>query len=415
MRNNKVFSLLSGGICFMLVFAVLLPPAYTQSKPGGKVKKDPIKIGVLEGLSGSFAIQGPKVVAGYQLAVRMVNEAGGLLGRSVELIVRDDRANPEVGARLARSLYYDQGLDFVFAGDISPVSIAVSQVAREAKKIFLVHSAQAAEITEKNGHRYVFRPLGNIHSQAGPVALRMAKDSRDFKTFAIVANDTAWGRDFTVDFKRFLNRYKPQASIMKESWPKYGEMDYNPYITELIALKPDAVVCVQTGGDTVAFLKQAIPYKLFDKSAVINYIANAQIEGMGKDMPEGVFGYCQYYWNYPPGKKYSEMIYNQLGVLAGAEHFYGYWTFQFLVEAIKKAGKTDVEAVVNALEGLTLNLPQGPCRIRPFDHQGNFSQMIGVTKKVPEYEFAIMTDISYTPADEFLPTETDIKKFRSEK
>jgi branched-chain amino acid transport system substrate-binding protein len=165
----------------------------------------------------------------------------------------------------------------------------------------------------------------------------------------------------------------------------------------------------------VTFIRQALPYKVFEKCEVTGiYLDQSYIEALGKEMPDGLMTYSQFFYNYP-GKKADEFrvkVKKETGLNVGGGFFLGYYPIFFLKAGIEKAKTTETEKVINALEGISLETIPGKITIRACDHQGDFVNMIGTMKKVPEYEFAIAENILYEPGLRFLPSCEEIQKLQ---
>jgi branched-chain amino acid transport system substrate-binding protein len=375
--------------------------------------KPPIKIGYVDSLTGALALTGIQQLQAFKLAVREINDRGGILGRQVDYIVRDDKTNPSVAAREMRDLIDNEKVDFLVGFCASNVALAGSAVAKEKKKILVINGAMASRITEEEGHPYVFRPLGNTHTVAGFVGEVMAK--KPYKQYVLMAGDYAWGRDSAKDFEAVLNKINPGATIVERLWSKLGTADFSGFITRAMALNPEIFICFLTGTDAVTFIRQAVPYKVFEKCLVNGiYLDQSYIEAIGKEMPDGLMTYSQFFYNYP-GKKAEEFrnkVKKETGLNVGGSFFLGYYPILFLRAAIEKAKTTDTEKVIKAFEGISVDTIPGKVTIRACDHQGDFVNMIGIMKKAPEYEFAIAENIMYEPGLRFLPSCEEVEKLR---
>jgi branched-chain amino acid transport system substrate-binding protein len=404
MRKKRLWSLVLG-----FVLAVSLQPVWKAEAQQVK----PIKIGYINVLTGPAAMSGLVELQAFKFAVNEINKAGGILGHPIEYVVRDDKGNAAVGTRVARELVYNEHVDWLLGTLISSVGLVVSEVARETKTPFICQTSQSSMITEEKGHRYVIRPLGNSHTQAGAVAYALSK--KPYKTYTLMASDYAWGHDSLKDFKTVFLREKPDAKILKEEFMPARLPDYSPYITKLAGILPDVAIVFLPSGESETFLKQLGPSGLHRKCLVSGFFLDQPgIEALGKDMPEGVMGFSQFLFSYP-GKEADEFrakIKKEIGVNAGAGTFLGYYAPQFLKAAIEKAGTIEKEAVINAFGTISVKVPQGIVTMRPVDNQGDFACMVGITKFVPEYEFAITVDNEYYPGAKLLPTPEEVMKKR---
>lgn len=378
----------------------------------------PIRIGVIYGLGGSAAPYTKPAVVGHEMAVEEINAKGGILGRKLELVIRDDQSKPDVGVREARDLILKEKVDFLTGVIHSGVALAISEVAKEYKTIFLVSIAKTAALTEDKGNRYAFRSTSNTLIEGRAAAILMAR--QPFKRFAITGPDYEYGHRMGQDFVAHLKKLKPDAQIVAEVWPKFGERDFTPHINALLQAKPEVVFSSIWGGDHIAFVKQARPYGFFQQT---QYMAVSQgdldvVLPLGAEAPEGMWvssNYAFYYPDTPANRDFAARYKARTGDLPFSGAAYGYVATYFLAEAIRKAGTTDTEKVVEALEGLTVDTPHGPITMRAYDHQANKGQLWGRLKKVPEYPFLIMENIQYIGGEQVMRSVDEIKALRGQK
>ena len=202
-----------------------------------------------------------------------------------------------------------------------------------------------------------------------------------------------------------------------ESWWKVGEPDLIPYLTAIMAAEPDAVIFC-TGGRSMTNVMKAIKATgMAEKVAIWIHTAtdHAVLKPLGPEAPEGVMGTMDYHFYYPDtpaNKAFVEAFKAAYGEPPGFPAFHGYITAYFIAEAFKKAGSLDKEKFIDALEGLTIDSPVGKVTMRACDHQVVLPMFLGVTKKVPEYNFLISTNIVTLPGKDVMPSCEEIKKAR---
>jgi branched-chain amino acid transport system substrate-binding protein len=379
-----------------------------------EAKKGPIKIGSIWDFTGTVAEDARRCSLGLKMVIDEVNAAGGLFGRRLEVIFRDSKQQAGVGAREARDLIYDSKVDFLAGNNNSGVALAISEVAKEAKLIYINGGAKTRQITEGKGHRYVFSPGANSRTCAGGQAYVHAREPHT--KYALMCGDYAFGHDYAEDFEQVLKKLNPKAEIVGKLWPKFGEKDFTSYITLLMSLNPDLIFSAVWGGDLVTFIKQAKPYGLFQKTALSCTGTQSVLDALGKDMPEGIYFNLEYHFMYPGnisqafGKKY----YNYTGIYADGMSYNGWICATTLIEGIKKAGKTETEAVIKALEEMSLMTPVGvKTTIRGCDHQGNVCNISGKTKFVPEYpNVAVLGDFVYPDPTKLMISCDEVKRVR---
>jgi branched-chain amino acid transport system substrate-binding protein len=406
----KRMTILAGVLLAVFVLLQAVLPLAAQQPP--------IKIGVLYGLGGPAAPYTKPAVIGHEMAVDEINARGGVLGRKLQLVVRDDQSKPDVGVREARDLILKENVDFLTGVIHSGVALAVSEVAKEYKKILLVSIAKTAALTEEKGHRYVFRSTSNSLIEGRAAAILMAQ--KPFKRYAVMGPDYEYGHRIGEDFMAHMKKLKPDVQFVAEAWPKFGERDFTPHINAVLQAKPEMVFSSIWGGDHIAFVKQAKPFGFFDK---VQYMAISQgdldvLVPLGAESPEGMWvssNYNFYYPETPANREFAAKAKARVGDHPPSGVSYSYVSTYFLAEAIKKARSTDTEKVVDALEGLTIDTPMGPITMRAADHQANKGQYWGRLKKSPEYPFLLMGDLQYIAGEQTMRTADELKALRGQK
>ncbi len=374
-----------------------------------------IKIGFPIPLSGPVAVYGEPVLKGAQLAVSEINAKGGLLGRKLELLVRDSKANADEAVRLSRELIIKNNVDFLVGTITSAEAPAVSTVAKENKIVFVAPVAETTRLTDpQNIHPYIFRAASNTDVEGLASAIMMAR-WKNVKTVATIAPDYAYGRDLAAAFVANLKKLRPDIQIVDQQWPKLGEPDFTSFITAQMSKKPDAVDCVVFAGDFVTFTKEATPLgyfkaidnRLVDSAAVGNV---EEVRALGNDYPYGIVAntFDPVVWNggnEPPAHaKYiaalRQFTHEQYPPSFALQ---GYIAINALADGIKKAGSTNSDAVSKALVGMTFDTPVGKRTFSVKSHETFSPEFFGVMVKEAAYPFAVMKKPELLPQS-FTPT-----------
>ncbi|MGH7314929.1 MAG: ABC transporter substrate-binding protein [Candidatus Rokuibacteriota bacterium] len=389
-------------LTMLLALALAMPLDASAQKP--------IKVGFPMILSGPGALFGEPASKGAQMFVEEINAKGGVLGRKLELVLRDTKGNADEAVRVSRELILKENVDFLVGTLTSAEGPAVSVVAKENKVVFIAPIPKTDQLTAPDKlHPYVFRVSANTTMEGRSAAEIVAK--WPVTKVATISPDYAYGQDVTKSFVEHLKKIKPSVQIVDQQWPKLGEPDYTPFINAQMAKKPDAVFSSLWGGHFVNFAKQAKPLGYFD-AVKYNVIAVGEAgspestKAMGKDYPVGIWGnsYDAFYWGETPAHRdYVARLSKYL-----KEEYPSSWAIQgwigmaFLAEAIKKAGSTDSDKVSKALLGLTIDTPIGKQTIREKDHQANRGQLYGKTVMDPKYPFPIMKPVEYVDPTKFM-------------
>ena len=370
-----------------------------------------IKVGFPMILSGPGALFGEPALKGAQMYVEEVNAAGAVLGKRLELILRDTKGNADEAVRVSRELILKDNVDFLVGTLTSAEGPAVSTIAKDNKIVFIAPIPKTDQLTAPaNLHPYVFRTASNTTIEGRTAAEIVAKWG--LKRIATISPDYAYGQDVTKAFVEHLKKIKPDAEIVDQQWPKLGEADYTPFINAQMGKKPDAVFSSLWGGHFLTFAKQAKPLGYFD-AVKYNFIGAgeaASIESartMGAEYPVGIWGNTYDVNDWPNGPAAHKDYIQRLKAYTKEENpsswpITGYVAMQVLAEGIKKAGSTDSDKVAKALLDLTVDTPIGKQTLRAKDHQANRGQFWGKTVKDEKLGFARLQEVVYVDPEPFM-------------
>jgi len=385
------------------LFALLLAASATLIA-GSAAAQKPIRVGYAVILSGPGALIGEPSLKGAQMFTDEINAKGGILGRKIELVIRDTKGNADEAVRVARDLILKENVDFLVGTLTSAEGPAVSPIAKENKIVFVVPVVKTDQLTApENLHPYVFRTASNTTIEGRTAAEILAK--WNVKRVGTMSPDYAFGQDVTRAFVTHLKKIRPDIEIVDQQWPKLGEADYTPFINAQMSKKPDAVFSSLWGGHFVTFAKQAKPLRYFE--SFNNNLLGAGEAGaietakaMGDDYPFGVWANAYDAFNWADGPPAHQEYIARLKAFTKEENpsswpITGYIGMQVLAAAITKANSTDSEKVAKAMLDLSVDTPIGKQTIRAKDHQANRAQFWGKMTKDPKYPFAVMSPPTY--------------------
>jgi branched-chain amino acid transport system substrate-binding protein len=379
------------GVTIVLFFVVIQTvndvPALAQEKS--------IKIGCLFPMTGRAGRHGVDGEAQVKMTAEEINNKGGVRGEKIELLFTDSKADPAYSVRVAKRYIEDDKVDFLLGTVSSAVALAVSEVAKENKKIFMCTGAASTTITVDKGHPYVFNAC-SITAWSSRAGALWAQSEPKWKRFWYIGPDYEYGHTLWADFWPFLKKLHPEVELVGESWPKLFEPDYTAYITAILKAKPDVLVAGFWGGDMVSFIKQAGPYKLFNQ---IKFLApdvggNYEVlEAIGEDMPKGLILGAHHHLNWPDTKlnrEHVERFYKRVG------HYPVNITPQceagvrILANAVEIVGNTkDAQGLIKAMEGMKINTPLDPpgyiSWVRPLTHNLVYPYALGLTERNEKY------------------------------
>ncbi len=398
-----------GGLALFALASVLV--AFAQ--PGLLSAQDTIKLGAIWGFAGPCHMLSESAVKGIKIAVEEINAGGGVLGKKLELIVRDTEMKVDVGAREVKDLILREKVNFLEGPCSSGVALALQVIHSEYKVLRITTMANTeAQVVDKFSP-YVVQIVPNTYMEAIAATRYLHKRYPKAKKFCTIAPDYEFGRREEAAFAEEIKRLVPEAEIVYEAWPKPGEKDFTSFITAIMAKKPDAVHSSLFGGDLVAFTKQAAPYGFFEKIPFMALYDLPVLLALGADAPDGVMGFGRGCFFMDPNPKMMEFAekYRQLhGVYPDSWAVQGYDGVCLLKAAIEKAKSTSTEEVIKAMEGLSLDSLRGKFSIRALDHMGTVPCYQGVIAKDPKYPFKIWKDISRIPGEEVIRSEEGVRE-----
>jgi branched-chain amino acid transport system substrate-binding protein len=370
---------------------------------------DTIKIGFPIPLSGPTAVYGVPVLKGAEMAVAEINAKGGVLGKKLEILSRDSKANADEAVRLARELIIKDGVNFLVGTLTSAEAPAVSTVAKENKIILVAPTSETVMLTDpQHIHPYIFRATSNTDVE-GLASAQQMSHWNDVKTVATIGPDYAYGRDVVGAFVKDLAKLRPDIKIVDQQWPKLGEPDFTAFITAQMAAKPDAVYCALFAGDFVTFTKEAIPlgyYKAIDNRLIDSGAVGSTDEAraLGADYPYGILAntFDPVIWGGPnepaAHKKYiADLKAFTHEDIPSALSVQGYMAIYALADGIKKAGDIKSDDVSKAMAGMTFDTPVGQRTFSVKSHETFSPEFWGVMVKNPAYPIAVMQDPELLP------------------
>ena len=405
MKKNTFITMLVG----LFAISLILTPIHAQAKN--------IKVGIIDCYSGPAALFGNDALNGFKLALKEINKEG-VLGKKIEFSTRDTKFKVDLALSMAKQLVLREDVDILVGTINSGAALAVSAaVAKKEKVPFIAWISKSENITGKKGHRYVFSAGENtaMAGKSGGVAL----STKPYVKYWIAGDDYEYGHAIADAAWRNLKARKPEVQLLGKSWWKPGEPDLIPYITSILAAKPDAVIFA-TGGRSMTNIMKAIKATgMTEKAAIYVHTAtdHAVLNPLGVHAPEGVMGTMDYHFYYPDlsaNKRFVREFRAAYGNPPGFPAFHGYNTAHFIAEAYKKAGSVDTEKFIDALEGLQINSPVGRIEMRACDHQVILPMFLGVTKVSPKDGFAISSDIYTLRGAEVMPSCQEIMEARGQ-
>jgi branched-chain amino acid transport system substrate-binding protein len=371
----------------------------------------PIRIGEINSYSAIPQFTQP-YKQGWQLAVEEINASGGLLGRKVEVIARDDAGKPEDALRHAIELTSQEKVDVLAGGFLSNVGLALADHALRSKRLFIASEPLTDAIVWDKGNRYTFRLRASTYMQAAMLVEEAAK--LPAKRWATLAPNYEYGQSAVASFKELLKAKRPDVEFVGEQWPALGKIDAGSSLSALMQSKPDAIFNVTFGADLAKLVREGNQRSIFPRVPVVSMLSGEPeyLEVLKDETPKGwiVTGYP---WDQIDTKEHASFATNyykkfkenpKLGSVVG------YATMQAIFAGIKKAGTTDNEKLIVAMRGLKFSTPFGPAEFRAIDQQSTMGAYVG--KLDVRGNQGTMTQWRYADGKNYQPNDAYVKARR---
>jgi branched-chain amino acid transport system substrate-binding protein len=382
--------------------ATALVPAHAQGV---------IKIGEINSYKAQPAFLEP-YKKGMELAVDEINAAGGVNGRKIELISRDDNANPGDAVRVAEELVSREKVDLLAGTFLSNTGLAVTDFAKQKKFFFLAGEPLTDKITWQGGNQYTFRLRPGTYMQAAMLVPEAAKLKK--KRWAVVYPNYEYGQSAVAAFKNLLKAAQPDVEFVAEQAPPLGKLDAGAVVQALADAKPDAIFNVLFGADLAKLVREGNTRGVFKNRLVVSLLTGEPeyLDPLKGDTPVGwvVTGYPWDKITTPEHKAFVQAYEKKFNEYPRLGSVVGYVTITSLAAGLAKAGSSDTEKMITAFRGLKLDSPFGPFEYRAIDHQATMGAYVG--KIALEKDQGTMSDFKYVDGADVLPPDSVVKKLR---
>jgi branched-chain amino acid transport system substrate-binding protein len=371
----------------------------------------PLKIGSVDSLGGG--IQSTQAYQrGAELAVAEINASGGVLGRQVQLVVREDRGGEAEAVRNAEALIRDDKVDVLSGTMLSNVALAVAKTAAARKKLFVVGDALSDAITLDKGNRYTFRLRPSTYMQAAMLAEAAAK--LPVRRWAIIAPNYEYGQSAVANFKLLLKERRPDVEFVAEQWPAMGKINADEAVRSLQQARPEAIFNATFGNDLLQFVEAGSRQGLFASSRVLSMSAGETLGNLQGQYPAisnwFVIGYPIDQITLAEHQRFRDAYAKRFNEQPHLYSIFGYSTIMAIAGGVKKSGSLDGDKLVAAMRGLSFETPVGMVSFRAQDQQSSFGAFIGTLSYMLGQDPA--SDWRYLDGLRYLPTESYVKNRR---
>ena len=370
-----------------------------------------IKIGEINSYKAQPAFLEP-YKKGMELAIDQINAAGGLNGKKLELITRDDNANPGDAVRVAEELLSRDKVDVLAGSFLSHIGLALTDFSKQKKVFFLASEPLTDKIVWQNGNPYTFRLRTSTYMQVAMLVPEAAVMNK--KRWAIVYPNYEYGQSASATFKELLKAAQPDVEFVAEIASPLGKLEAGNVVQALADAKPDAIFNVLFGADLAKFVREGNTRGLFKGREVVSLLTGEPeyLDTLKDETPNGwlVTGYPWYGIQTPEHQAFLKAYESKYKDYPRLGSVIGYSTIMSLAAGIQKAKSTETDKLVQAFGGLTLMTPFGQITYRSEDHQSTMGSFVGRTKN--EAGKGVMVNYRYLDGAKYLPSEAEVKKLR---
>ena len=374
--------------------------------------QDVVRIGEINSYKAQSAFLEP-YRKGMELAIDEANAAGGVNGKKIELITRDDNANPGDAVRAAEELLSREHVDVLTGAFLSNIGLALTDFAKQRKVFYLAGEPLTDKIVWQNGNRYTWRLRPDTYMQTAmlvPEAARLHK-----RRWALIYPNYEYGQSAAATFKKLLKAAQPDVEFVAEQATPLGKLDAGSVSQAIADAKPDAIFNALFGSDLSKFVREGNTRGLFNDRAVVSVLTGEPeyLDPIKEDTPGGwiVTGYPWYGIQTPEHKAFFLAYHEKYKDYPRMGSVVGYTAIKSLVAGMKKARSAESEKLIAAFGGLTVMSPFGPISYRSQDHQSTMGAFVGKTKL--EGGKGVMTDYVYLDGARFQPGDAEVRTLRA--
>jgi ABC-type branched-chain amino acid transport systems, periplasmic component len=390
------------------IFALCLVAAFASDSRAA----EPIRIGEINSYSGLPAFTLP-YRNGWKLALADINAKGGVLGRPLEVISRDDGGKPGDAVTAANELIAREGVVLLMGTFFSHVGLAVSDFAKQRQVLFLAAEPLSDALVWEKGNRYTFRLRPSVTMQAGMLAKPAAELAA--QRWASVAPNYEYGKSAVAAFQRIMGEKRHDLQWVGEQWPPLNKIDAGPLVQALANDTPGAIFNVTFGADLAQFVREGDTRGLFRDRTVVSLLTGEPeyLDPLGKDAPVGwiVTGYPWYAIETPEHRAFLDAYQRAYNDYPRLGSVVGYIAMHTVATIIATAGSTETPRMIAAAEGIEVDTPFGPITFRAVDHQSTMGAFVG--RIALKDNKGIMVDWYYANGADYLPPPDVAKSLRS--
>jgi branched-chain amino acid transport system substrate-binding protein len=349
---------------------------------------------------------------GWQLALEEINNSGGVMGKKVKVISRDDAGKPGNAVTIAEELVQKNKVVLLMGSFFSHIGLALTDFSKRNRVLYVAAEPLSDALVWAKGNRYTFRLRPSTYMQAAMLAEEASKHPA--KRWATIAPNYAYGKDAVKAFKKVLRSKRPDVQFVTEQWPALSKINAGAEIQALSEAKPEAVYNVTFAGDLAKFVREGKLRGFFNKIYVVSLLTGEPeyLDPLKDEAPEGwlVTGYPWYDIKNPQHMRFVQKYKEEFDDHPRMGSLVGYNVMMAVAAMLRKANSTNTEEMVKAMEGLEFDSPIGPITFRKIDHQATMGAFVG--HSALKDGKGVMVNWKYADGKDYLPGDDEVKQMR---
>ena len=343
-------------------------------------QSDTLKIACIYPLSGPLAQSGNNMLMGARIAAEQFNRAGGVLGKKIEIVARDDKASPAESALVARDVF-GAGIKFIVGGLLTAPGMAIVNLLQENNALFILTGSQIMALTHENFNPNAFRSQVNGRMSLFATADAMATAHPDITKWGGVTPDNQFGTDnyriFSIALKKaYRTKLKKDIETLDPVLVPFPATDFKVQIARLMSIPAEGLYTGMVGADYYTFMAQAKQLGLYNKMKVFVDAGQgiAVAKGLGGNLPkDNLWTPTTWYPDAKEANAVSKQLVKDHAAMTKEpldnSVWNGHTAMLAMLNAIKNAKSIETPVVRVALERVEFESANGPFRFRKEDHQ----------------------------------------------
>jgi branched-chain amino acid transport system substrate-binding protein len=411
-------------IIIVIALAVIAVAGVVSYVPKVTAAAKPLKIASFEPFTG-MPLSAAFAKDGHALAMADWGK-NTVAGRKIELLYNDTELKPEITKKKARDAILRDGVEILMGAQASSNEITLGIVAKESGIFTVIDNAVADSFTIDNYDKIYPNAVSAGGFSTNPVrgmALYMKDTAPQGATVTVLSPNYVWGWDCWDRFKKDINRLRPDIKILPkeaEAWPRLGERNFEPFISSVLARKPDYIFSAHWGDDAIAVVRQAKAMGAFEKTKfIMSTMACDELKVLGeKDAPKGVIfgGFGGYWWEDPNPvmQDYGKRFFKRFGYYPGyssSTAYSGLYLILQMIEATKGSAKP--EDLLKVMFDRKWDTFAGKLPIRKIDHQLMMPYQVGETTVIDKPPFNSLKNMRIYSGEQVSLTPGELTALRA--